>query len=375
MGILQLLHSSSHNYSIKETVDTSTKKPKYQQVAEAIRRQIEQGELKPGDRLPSINEMITQYGISLHTVGKVHDALAADGLVRRDRGRGVFVDAPQSHTQTGFLAYFSPNYGLSKNTAYHAALQQSVRQAIHEAGKFLTIVEEPRDFPHWNLMEGLLISDMGHYDRQQLKALLPPDLPRLNMLFDDPGIHSVMADDGDGMRQAVEALIAAGHRRIGYLSHLKHKILQERHLAYVTTMQSHRLAVQPDWIYNKVQPIYPNYREYGYRAMQQWLADGWQQLKLTALLAHNDSAALGMIEALAEHGIQVPDDLSIVGFDGISEYERASIELCTVKVPLQEIGKTAIKVLLEQQRDQPPHRITVQLPAHFQKGNTIRNIS
>lgn len=356
-------------------MEASTKKPKYQQVADAIRLQIEQGELKPGDRLPSINEMIALYGISLHTVGKVHDALATDGLIRRDRGRGVFVDAARKEAQTGFLAYFSPNYGMSKNTAYHAALQQSVRQAIHQAGKFLTIVEEPRDFPHWNLMEGLLISDMGHYDRQQLKTLLPPNLPRLNMLFDDPGIHSVLANDGDGMRQAVEALIAAGHSRIGYLSHLKHKVLQERHRAYTDTMQGHDLAVQHDWVYSKVQPSYPNYRDYGYYAMQQWLKDGWHKLKLTALLAHNDSAALGMIEALAEHGVQVPDDISIVGFDGVSEYQRAAIELSTVKVPLQEIGKAAIKVLLEQQSDQTPHRITIQLPAHFQIGNTIRNIS
>lgn len=375
MGILKLLHSSHAHYSIKDAKIMLTKKPKYQQVADAIRQQIEQGELKPGDRLPSITEMTARYGISLHTVGKVHGILEADGLIRRDRGRGVFVDAARKDTQTGFLAYFSPNYGMTKNIAYHAALQQSVRQAIHEAGKYLTIVEEPGDFPHWNLMEGLLINDMGHYDRKQLKALLPANLPCLNVMFNDPGMNSVMADDGDGMRQAVEALIAAGHQRIGYLSHLKHAILQERCQAYTTTMQSHDLRVQPDWVYSKVLPVYPNYREYGYQAMKQWLCDGWESLKHTALLAHNDLAALGMIEALTEHGIRVPEDVSIVGFDGISDYEGTAINLSTVKVPLQEIGKVAIKVLLEQYKDQTPHRVTVQLPAHFQAGSTVRNLT
>jgi DNA-binding LacI/PurR family transcriptional regulator len=353
----------------------STKKPKYQQVADALRLQIEQGQLKPGDRLPSINELTAHYGISLHTVGKVHDALGADGLIRRDRGRGVFVDAKPKNTATGFLAYFSHNYGLVKNLAFHAVIQQSIRQATHEAGKYLTIVEEPKDFPHWSLMEGLLISDMGHYDRKQLKALLPANLPCLNIMFNDPGIHSVMADDADGMRQAVEALIAAGHQRIGYLSHLQHVILQERHGAYLTTMQSHGLPVRADWVYCKVPPRYPSYREYGYHAMQQWLGDGWEELKLTAMLAHNDSAALGMIEALAEHGISVPEDISIVGFDGIAENVVSSVELSTVRVPLQEIGQTAIQVLLDQQKAQSSQRITVQLATHFQAGNTIRRIA
>jgi len=356
-------------------LEASTKKPKYQQVADAIRQQIEQGQLKPGDRLPSINEMIALYGISLHTVGKVHDALATDGLIRRDRGRGVFVDAPRNDIQTGFLAYFSPNYGITKNIAYHAALQQSMRQAIHEAGKFLTIVEEPGDFPHWNLMEGLLINDMGHYDRKQLKALLPTNLACVNVMFNDPGINSVMADDGDGMRQAVEALLAAGHRRIGYLSHLKHAVLQERYQAYMATMQNQGLIVEEGWVYDKVLPIYGNYREYGYQAMKQWVADGWENLKHTALLAHNDLAALGMIEALTEYGMRVPQDISIVGFDGVSDYEGTALNLSTVKVPLTEIGKTAIKVLLDQHKDQSTHRTTVHLPTHFQAGSTIRHLA
>lgn len=352
-----------------------TKKPKYLQIADALRQQIEQGQLKPGDRLPSINEMIADYGISLHTVGKVHDALGAEGLIRRDRGRGVFVDTKPKAIATGFLAYFSLNYGIVKNMAYHAVIQQGIRQAAHEAGKYLTIVEEPRDFPHWSLMEGLLINDMGHYDRKELKALLPANLPRLNMMFNDPGTHSVMADDADGMRQAMEDLIAAGHHRIGYLSHLQHVILQERHQAYLATLQSHDLPVQPEWVYDKVAPIYPTYREYGYRAMQQWLSDGWENLRLTAVLAHNDSAALGMIEALAERGIRVPEDISIIGFDGVVDNAITSIELSTVRVPLREIAQTAIRVLLDQEEKQSSQRVTVQLATHFHAGNTVRRIA
>lgn len=354
---------------------TVEKKPKYQQVADALGQQIKAGQLKPGDRLPSINEMIAAYGISLHTVGKVHDALRAEGLIRRERGRGVFVDDSPKSTATNFLAYFCHDYRATKNQSYHAILQHGVRQAAHEAGKSLTIVEEPKDFPHWSLMEGVLISDLGEYDRTQLKALLPANLPCVNMMFNDPGFHSVMADDAGGMRQAVEALIAAGHQRIGYLSHLRHAILRERHQALLGTMENHGLPVQDNWVYSKVIPTFRTYREYGYEAMQQWLRDGWEELKLTAILAHNDPAALGMIEALSEHGLRVPEDISIVGFDGALEEGTSSLELSTVQIPLREIGKTAVQVLLDLQKTQSGQRTIVQLDAHFQAGNTIRNIA
>lgn len=354
---------------------SSAKTPKYQQIADQIRQQIQRGELKQGDRLPSITEMAALHGISLHTIEKVHGILEVDGLIRRERGRGIFVDDTRSNPQTGFLAYLSMDYSLTQNLLYYATLQQGMRQATHEAGKYLTIVEDPWEFPHWNLMEGLLLTDLGAYDRKKLKALLPKDLPCLNLLYNDPAFNSVIADDAGGMRQAMEVLIGLGHRRIGYLSHLKHEIMQERYRSYLATLKAHDIEANPDWVYNKVQQNFPNYREYGYQAMKQWLSDGWANLGLTAVLAHNDLAAVGMIKALAEHGVRVPEDISVVGFDGIVEHGMSPVDIATVKIPLEEIGQTAIKVLLDQQQNQNNQRITVQLPAQFQPGSTIRDIT
>lgn len=352
---------------------TTVKTPKYQQIAGQLRQQIAEGMLKPNDRLPSITELIAEHGVSLHTVEKAQAVLERDGLIRREPGRGIFIDLPRK-AQTGFLAFFSPNYHLMRDVPYHTAMQQSIRRAVHEAGKYITIVEDPKQFPHWDLMEGLLISDMGHYNRSDLAKLLPVNLERVNVMFDDPGIHSVMADDADGMRQAMEHLISLGHRRIGYLSHLQHQILKQRHQAYQEVLQSHDVAPLPEWVYSKVKPTFPNYVEYGYHAMQQWLKDGWEKLGLTALLAHNDAAALGMIEALKQYGLQVPQDVSIVGFDGTGQSEISPLELTTISVPLEQIGQTAIKVLLEQSQSQTGQRVTVQLPVSLKVGNSTRKI-
>src|SRR5690606_6745856 len=87
-------------------------------------------------------------------------------------------------------------------------------------------------------------------------------------------------------------------------------------------------------------------RQTGYESTRSWLQDDWHELACTALLSHNDEAAIGAIEAFTERGLSVPEQVSVVGFDGteMSEYSRP--RLTTVEVPLREIGKTAMELLL-----------------------------
>ena len=82
--------------------------------------------------------------------------------------------------------------------------------------------------------------------------------------------------------------------------------------------------------------------------MAAWLKDDWNQLGCTAVMVQNDEAAIGAMEALEAAGKRVPQDVSVVGFDGIDICEYARPRLTSVEVPLQEIGKTATEILLRQ---------------------------
>ena len=83
-------------------------------------------------------------------------------------------------------------------------------------------------------------------------------------------------------------------------------------------------------------------------AMQQWIDDSWKETGCTALLCHNDETALGAIQALQAAAINVPHDVSVVGFDGTNFCELTTPKLSSVKVPLREIGATAVELLLQQ---------------------------
>src|SRR5262245_63511385 len=80
----------------------STASPKYQQVFRALKREIQSGRLKKGDRLPSEAELVRTFGASRITVGRAVRDLQAAGLVERRAGSGTYVKNPQTQRALSF---------------------------------------------------------------------------------------------------------------------------------------------------------------------------------------------------------------------------------------------------------------------------------
>jgi LacI family transcriptional regulator len=83
--------------------------------------------------------------------------------------------------------------------------------------------------------------------------------------------------------------------------------------------------------------------------------------KPTAIFASNDLMALGAMEALRESGLRIPEDVSLIGFDDIPQMSIAHPKITTVHQPLNEMARTAVKLLLEQLEnpETPTRRVTL----------------
>ena len=147
---------------------------------------------------------------------------------------------------------------------------------------------------------------------------------------------SVEADDQTGLDQAVELLLANGHKKIAYIGPGAENMYSVRRYSAIRRRLESK-DVQFSEIHCK---SIVNNIEAGYEAV----INGFSALDCTAVIAYNDMTAVGIMRAFAEKGLSVPKDISIVGFDDI---ETIAFPLTTVNIPEYEMGMSAMELLLE----------------------------
>jgi LacI family transcriptional regulator len=171
-------------------------------------------------------------------------------------------------------------------------------------------------------------------------------------------------DNADGAFAVTSHLLSAGHRRILCLGRRSGYTTSEGRVAgYRQALAAHHLPHDPGLeVDGKM-----TWNE-GYRMMRERLAAGPRDF--TAVFALNDLIAGGARKAMLEQGISVPEDISMVGFDNLPP--SADIDLTTVHLPHEEIGRTAVRLALgqESQGGGPEH---VVLGTHLVVRDSVRH--
>lgn len=351
-------------------IDNTVSPPtiRYQQLAEDLRQQMRSGQLKPGDRLPSFADMRSQ-GISQNTMEKVHALLERERLVERRHRAGVFVADRRAQTEarTGIIGVSGFGFTFKGYSPYWVRLLAGIREAADEAEKQILLLDFKSN-KGWEKADGVLICDWSSAFTMQW---LPPQMPCVSLLVPSDGVVSVYADDYAGGRLATEYLLGLGHRRIAYM-HSPDLLVSGRRLAgWRDALQTAGVEVDESWA-KQLRGSFDygdRFVERGREVMRSWLKDSWEETGCTAVIAQNDETALGIIQALTSCGIRVPEDVSVVGFDGAAD-ELVSTCLTTVKVPLHEIGKNAVELLIKQldyEEVGAPHRV---FPLSIVQGET-----
>ena len=160
-----------------------------------------------------------------------------------------------------------------------------------------------------------------------------------------PQFDSIRVDNKEGAKKATEHLLSLGHTRIGMLSaNLNSVPAQERLSSFKATMHANGNEVPDDYIIISSNTKNDGFsREAGYEGVLEFLRRG---LKLpSAFFVSSDIQAIGMIAALRQTNIQVPDDIAIVSFDDIEIAKY--FNLSTLQQPMYEMGEIAVKKMLE----------------------------
>jgi DNA-binding LacI/PurR family transcriptional regulator len=152
-------------------------------------------------------------------------------------------------------------------------------------------------------------------------------------------VHSVLIDNVEASLQATRHLIQLGHRRIAYLGdRCGHQSDAERSTGYRRGLEEARMEFVSELVVHG-----DGMPEGGMKAMAQLLA---LPDRLTAVFCYNDMTALGAMRQIRASGLEIPGDLSVVGFDDLYISQYLEPPLTTVRQPMRQMGRMAMETLL-----------------------------
>lgn len=194
--------------------------------------------------------------------------------------------------------------------------------------------------------DGILLSaDMAHgLSKDELqtfcKSLSP--IPLASFAIPMEGIPSVIADNDGGMRAIIRHLIEEhGYERIAFVRGPVGQIeADQRYQAFLDELKSHNIR------FDKHLELLGDYSAESGRAAVRTLLDE-RGMNVQAIVASNDRMAFGVLEALQERGIHVPDKVAVTGFDDVSEAQSMGVPLTTVRQSFYDAGKTAFEILMK----------------------------
>ena len=175
--------------------------------------------------------------------------------------------------------------------------------------------------------------------KEQTLTIVTDDTESLTSAFDN--LSSVSTDDRAAARCAMDSLIALGHRRFAIVGGDR-EISDTSRLRYEGCLQSlrnHKIDFDEERNYRGVRFSYQD----GYDAVNALLSDG---CSFTALFAAADVMAIGAIRALRDHGLRVPEDVSVVGFDGLPLGSFLVPQLSTVAQSVELMARRSVEILL-----------------------------
>jgi GntR family transcriptional regulator of arabinose operon len=319
-----------------------------------IRGRIDDGALIPGEKLPSESRLCEQFHVSRNVVRQAIARLAQEGLVESTRGVGTFCRArmPASvlSTNVGLVEFFVNSYVYPEifrgcyTTLSRRGFALLVNQSEYNLEQERAILLGLRK----KKVGGIIITPIyGAGDRSN--ALLLEEMQAEGtavVLYDDyyPGrdFSSVTLDYRACGETAAAHLWQHGHRKIGVFYQKDFLVKATRMKGVLDFLGRMEAPIRPAWVvgFNGQGP-----NSQAPAAAERFLKTS-KELP-TAVVCGNDEDALRLIEAAERRGLQIPRDLSVVGFDNSPIAQMEKVSLTSVDHPSYQIGERAASILLD----------------------------
>ena len=326
----------------------------YGNLKDTLKRQIELGELEQGEAIMAERRLAALFSISRESVRRGLRELAEEGYLKVVPAKGVFVDyrgtRQRSGTGTSTLGYV---FWGTRDSVIHAPFFEGqirgVEQEAQNRGYHLMVAAQQRsELDHLPPMvldkkvDGVLLEGAPLATYRQIEESVPVvfigDFNRGQSRTEERSGDMVAIDNLRTTMNLFSDLYELGHRKIAFVSPpLNHSAFYERFEGYQLSLYKHGISLSEDYVLftprtptlESVEPILS-------------IPD-----RPTAIVAGNDVTALHILAAAERAGLSVPTQLSVTGFDDLDSAGLSKPALTTVRVPTGEMGRLAVRRLIE----------------------------
>jgi DNA-binding LacI/PurR family transcriptional regulator len=307
--------------------------------------------------MSTIKDIAAACGVSIATVSKAlngHDDVAekTKRLVK-DTAKALgytpnsWARALKTNCTYNLGVLFAEKAGTGLTHGYFSGVLNSFKAYAESCGYDVTFVGSRFGNVNMTYLEhckcrgfdGLFICCVDDFEDEQISELFEDKLPLISLDYRREGKPAVFSDNRRGMRELVRYAYSRGHKKIAYISGETAGVTNERSDSFTETLRS--LNIEP---------------------CEQYLISGrYLDTKLTeeateklldlpdpptCIIMPDDFAAMGGFNAIAKRGLKVPDDISVMGYDGISLSEVLHPKLTTYKQDSFRLGRVAAKNLI-----------------------------
>jgi len=345
--------------------------PKYYQLRKRFSEMIESGRLRPGDKLPAERVLAQQYGMSRLTVRQGLDKLVHEGRLVRQQGSGTFVAQP-SKEKTGIAA--------QPESLWRRILRGEDISTPRDTRGVIGIIGRQNVFPETSADEGFYarvidtlsgsiesdgytlnlaigddtFSSLNTFNQQGLSAVfiigdVHPDcmnyvrrlnIPGVAINTDLEGMPCVVPDNTGGIRLLLKHLTSLGHRRIVLIAG------PEGNYSTIRRTQAFENWREAQGLKAEEAPILRGANAFGLWAAYQVCREHIQVLKkVTAVIASADLMACGVIRALREINLKVPQEVSVAGIDNMEWTMENDPPLTTIDVDRAGMARFAFQLM------------------------------
>jgi LacI family transcriptional regulator len=296
----------------------------------------------------------------VHAVAKKYNYtpnVNARGLVlSKSYNIGLFFSTIKSGTSAGFF--------MDSVRGVNAVIRDNYSLSVEGVDDFLDLSKISQRF-----FDGIILMSQSQDDDRFIRHVVRQKIPfvLLNREIDRPVVTTILADDQAGAFKAAECLIEKGHTKIGIIEGKPDfKNTQRRKEGFLRALHKHKIKFLPEL------SVIGNYDlDGGYIAMKKILS---ATNLPTAVFCFNDDMAVGAMKAIHESGMQIPEDISLVGFDDSEYAAYLNPNLTSVSRPIEQMCIEGARMLLKKIDGEKQKNKTIFLKTELKERDSARKL-